>query len=219
MSGKRERGSDNSSPETPAAKKSNIKTKMNMEQIGKLIKTTLRDELKVQSESYKSLNETILVLLTKFENLSEQIKIERESFVKEKSELVERIESLEKRLRLQERSERKRNIVVRGLIGEELKGKEVNNSSIEDFIAKEIKVVAKIREVVKVIPDKDLVIVELDTFADKEKIMRSKKVLRDSGKFKTVFLDEDRSFEERRRRAVIRQHVNNYEIRARLFLA
>ena len=90
--------------------------------------------------------------------------------MKEKSELVERIESLEKRLRLQERSERKRNIMFRGLIGEELKGKEVNNSSIEDFIAKEIKVVAKIREVVKVIPDRDLVIVELDKFSDYELI-------------------------------------------------
>ena len=71
MSGKRERGLDNSSPETPAAKKSNIKTNMAKEQIGELIKT-LRDELKVQSESNKFLNETIFALLTKFEKWQRQ---------------------------------------------------------------------------------------------------------------------------------------------------
>ena len=33
-------------------------------------------------------------------------------------------------------------------------GKEVNNSAMEEFIAQEMKVTAKIREIVKVMPEK-----------------------------------------------------------------
>ena len=64
-----------------------------MSQIADLIKNTMREELKVQTQNYKSLNDTILALLVKFETLSEQIKVEREYFAQEKKVLVDRIES------------------------------------------------------------------------------------------------------------------------------
>ena len=46
--------------------------KMAMSQIAELIKTTLREEMKMQAESYKSLNETNLTLITRFENITDQ---------------------------------------------------------------------------------------------------------------------------------------------------
>ena len=181
--------------------------KMAMSQIAELIKTTLREEMKMQAESYKSLNETILALLTRLENITEQIKIERENFDQEKRELVGKIESLEKRLCYQERNERRRNIVIRGLMGGELKGKEIYNTTMENFLAKEVKVETKVREILKIIPDKDLMIVEMDSYTYKEKIMKNKGILKDNRKFKDVFLDQDRTFEERTRRATTRRYV------------
>ena len=47
-------------------------------------------------------------------------------------------------------------------MGGELKGKEINNTTMENFLAKEVKVKTKVREILKIIPDKDLMIVEMD---------------------------------------------------------
>ena len=45
---------------------------------------------------------------------------------------------------------------------------------MDNFLAKEVKVKTKVREILKIIPDKDLMIVEMDLYTDKEKIMRNK---------------------------------------------
>ena len=92
-------------------------------------------------------------------------------------------------------------------MGGELKGKEINNTTMENFLAKEVKVETKVREILKIIPDKDLMIVEMDSYTDKEKIMKNKGILKGNRKFKDVFLDQDRTFEERTRRATTRRYV------------
>ena len=210
MRGKREKEASDNSSEIRITRKSNTMAPINkaadMSQIADLIKNTMREELKVQTQNYKSLNDTILALLVKFETLSEQIKVEREYFAQEKKVLVDRIESLEKKLISQERNERRRNVVVRGMI-KELKGKEVDNSALENFMDKEMNVKAKIREIVRIIPDKDLVIIELDSWADKKKIMDNKKILKNSAKFQKVFFDHDRSYDERTKWTLTRRHV------------
>ena len=67
MRGKREKEASDNSSEIRITRKSNTMAPINkaadMSQIADLIKNTMREELKVQTQNYKSLNDTILALL------------------------------------------------------------------------------------------------------------------------------------------------------------
>ena len=79
---------------------------------------------------------------------------------------------------------------------------------LETFFTEEMKLSVNVREIRRIIPEKGLAIVELDSSGDKERLMRGKSMLRANKKYSRVFFDHDRSFEERRKWSNIRRHIN-----------
>ena len=64
-----------------------------------------------------------------------------------------------------------------------LNGKATNNSSMDNFLTKEVKVETNIRAILKIFPDKEIMIIEMDSYTDKENIMKNKQILKGNRKF------------------------------------
>ena len=60
---------------------------------------------------------------------------------------------------------------------------EINNATMENFLAKEVKVETNVRAILKIVPDKHLMIIEMDSYMDKENTMKNKQILKGNRKF------------------------------------
>jgi DNA repair exonuclease SbcCD ATPase subunit len=178
-------------------RKEHPKEQKQMESMVKAIRE-LREEVKaLREEAQKGFKEN----KEEIAELKEEMKKREEKWEIEKAELKGRLEMLEMKQERQEKKEKKNNIVIRGgnfTIDNEKKG-------VEELFQKELKVEAKVQNVKRIGGDNaKMVIVEMESWEEKQKIMKRKNKLKDLPSRKTCYIDNDLTQKEEKIQKKIR---------------
>lgn len=145
-------------------------------------------------------------VMSELNNLrQEQVKMKQEmnNLRTENNNLQKRMEILESKIENNERKDRRNNIVIKGI---EINGKTTNHD-VQEFLKSKLNIEAEIEET-KVIStcQKPFVIAKLKRSDDKLKIMKEKKILRNT----RIYIDEDRTQTELNIQAKMRE-IGNQE--------
>lgn len=129
---------------------------------------------------------------TELKNLREEMTRRDEKWEKENHQLKKRVEVLERTLERQEKDKRRNNIVINGY---EIKGPNIEKE-VEDFIGKELKVEATVKEAYKIKSEqgKFIVVAKLESLYKKTEVMKNKNKL----KGRNIFIESDMTKEERK---------------------
>lgn len=144
----------------------------------------IKNELKKNNEEVKQLRE--------------EMKIKEGKWNKEKGQMRERITELEYKVESEERKKKKNNVVVMGIESTTEQPKE----EIESLFQKEMGVVVNTKSVYKIgrKQEKQNILVQLQNWEDKVKIMKNKNKL----KGKNIYIENDMTKEEQKIQAEIR---------------
>lgn len=127
------------------------------------------------------------------EQLREEIRRKERQWEEEKKILVERIDKMEKRMETEERRKRRNNIMITGCSWV-ARSKQELKEEVENFMKKNI---TEVRVKECQIIDRERMIIEMESWGEKEKIMKEKKTLKQKAGMAKVFIDNDLTQQER----------------------
>jgi hypothetical protein len=147
------------------------------------------EEMKVEIKEMRKENQEVK---REIERLSEEFK-NREKKWEEENNMSERVTRLKRKMENEERRKRKNNIVITGWRGEG-KSKQQIKENIENFIKENIEE-AKFKDCCNI--KKDQVLVEMEDWSGKEKVMKQKGKLRENKETEKIFIHNDLTKQER----------------------
>ncbi|KAJ3622279.1 hypothetical protein MTP99_002798 [Tenebrio molitor] len=128
------------------------------------------------------------------ERLREEFKNKEKKWEKEKNSMSERVARLEMKMENDERRRRKINIVITGW-REEGKSKQQSRDDVEKFIKENIEE-AKVKDCYNI--NKDQILVEMEEWSGKEKVLKQKGKLRGNRATEKIFIGNDLTKQERK---------------------
>lgn len=168
-----------------------------MDKIEKKVKETEIQKKEEKEESKKAVEEVVIRMMEtwrKKEKIAEQQ--EKKTAEKTKNE----VKKLKRIIEDKERKDRKNNIVIRGLRNEKEEAKKVG----KEFLEKEFGAGGKIKYIKTEGKEKrEVIIVEMENWQTKEKIMKEKSKLRG----RNIFIDHDKTKEEREVQRKLRERA------------
>lgn len=137
------------------------------------------DEIKIQLAELKAQMEKNTVDI--INQLKNEFRVKEEKWENEKKEFMQRIEKLEDNAEMSERNWKKNNIIIKGI---KLNNEKEIKKDIESFLKNETKVEAKLNNAYRVKTDKtEFVVARFEDFEDKIKVMKNRKMLRNTDKY------------------------------------
>lgn len=176
----KERNKKQQQPCVSSENRENRENSESMEELKELMKQIIRDMAQNTSDLKEEIRE-----------IKQEMKNKEERWELEKHQLMERVEILENKLEIGEKLKRKNNIVLKGVrITEGAERQEVEN-----FLATKLQIPTRIEKARVLNNDKrfPIVVAEVGTYDEKQKIMRGKNKLKGT----TIYIDNDLTREER----------------------
>lgn len=158
-------------------------------------KTEDMDEVK---DMLREMMKTIQQNTEENKELREEIRRNQKMWDKEKRKLEGRIDILEGRLEAMDKEKRKCNVIIKGLTDEQVDETEINN-----FLETNVNVKIQVKKISHISKQKEgnIVLVEMNTWDEKQAIMKNKFRLKGT----KVYVEHDLTLEERRIEAEIRR--------------
>ncbi|KAK9752404.1 hypothetical protein QE152_g4251 [Popillia japonica] len=175
----KERNKKQQQPCVSSENRENRENSESMEELKELMKQIIRDMAQNTSDLKEEIRE-----------IKQEMKNKEERWELEKHQLMERVEILENKLEIGEKLKRKNNIVLKGVrITEGAERQEVEN-----FLATKLQIPTRIEKARVLNNDKrfPIVVAEVGTYDEKQKIMRGKNKLKGT----TIYIDNDLTREE-----------------------
>ena len=190
VTNKRNRSSDESSPEITVVLKKHF-----TEKTMPIDEEILKQALKEQSEQ----------LMKWFSGI---LKEQDEKWKATNNSLNERIQFLEKKEQARERFEKRRNVVISGLDCD----KTNPLKSAKEFMEAKLNIEpSNIRDIVRYIERKQIIIVEMQTTVDKWKAINNGHLLRNSNDTKKIYIRNDNTYADRQKEFNIRRKLKQYK--------
>lgn len=136
--------------------------------------------------------------------IKEEMKRKEEKWDSEKTELIEKINNLERRIDRQEKEKRKNNTILSGIKLEETNMEQ----NLKEFINKELEIDIKPKkcQILKNKQNKNMYLVEWESFEDKLMVLKKKYKLK--SKSQQIFIESDLTPEERKIQWEVRMVAN-----------
>lgn len=159
-------------------------TEENMDEIKAMMKQMM-EMIKTNTEENKALRE--------------EMRRKEEKWESEKLQLEKRIEKLEHKLEEKDKERRKCNVVIKGIAEKQI----YNTQGIKGWIKTNLKVDVEVKSVINLSkPDKrDMLLVELGNYQEKQDIMKNKSRLKGT----EIYVEYDLTLEERKIAAYLRK--------------
>lgn len=138
-------------------------------------------------------------LKTELRELRERMEEGQREWEAERKQLTQRIEALEDKVEREEKEKRRNNIVVKGVVSQAGKEKEM----IKEFLGRQISVEVEIVQAHKINREgrPGMILATVESFEKKLEIMKAKRTLRGTD----VYIDDDMTVEERNVQREIRK--------------
>lgn len=134
-------------------------------------------------------------------------KIREEKWQEEKNLLQNKMETLERKMEIKEKQEKKNNIIIKGLkINQGDKKTELKN-----FLKDELDIDVKPKEVRTIGKEKKNLLVILNTWEEKQEIMKNKQRLRNKKETEKVYVDNDLTENEIKIQKKITEIANKFK--------
>lgn len=157
-----------------------------MEEIKKMFADIKKEIMEIKEENLEYRKE--------IEILRKELKEKEDKWEGEKKALEKKINSLERGQEDIERRKRKNNIIIRGWRIEETR-KEQMKEKVESFLKEKLQEEVKIKMANKLA--REMILVEMENWEEKEKIMKGKSKLRQVEETRKVYIDNDLTKKER----------------------
>lgn len=160
------------------------------------IKKELKDEF---NKNHADLKADITKINEEFQKAKREWDKKAEVWQKEKIDMGNRIKNLEERLERQDREKRRNNLVIKGVKRDENQIEE----QVEQLIKDKLKLSTKVKKgyTVKAKDDKQIIIVEMNSWEHKKDIMIRKGLLQSTN----IWIENDLTFEESKIQAQLRK--------------
>ncbi|KAH0814053.1 hypothetical protein GEV33_008739 [Tenebrio molitor] len=145
------------------------------------------------TEEIKELRKENQDVKREIEQLREEFKNKEKKWEEEKNSMSERVAWLETKMENEERRRRKNNIVITGWRSEG-SSKQQSREKVEKFIKENIGE-AKVKDCYNI--NKDQILVQMEEWSGKEKVMKQKGKLRGNRATEKIFIDNDLTKKER----------------------